>query len=636
MIDTAPVTAELNDKGNKVLVTFDYNPQFVKLVKQVPDATFVGPDKAEGPAWKLHRDLPTMRKLREVFGAQLQLGDKLREWGREQVAKEKNLTSMSQADDADLASEHMQALVDGVDVNGKHLALRPYQKADIAFMSNTNVINANQPRTGKTITTIGAIIEGGMEWGQHLILAPKASLYNVWLAGIKETYEAAGLDEPVVLTGATPKERKAAVADAKELADEGYAFWLVLNPAMARMHHVKDDDKGNGHEELVHGDLANIAWDSMTIDEFHLMGLSNPSTLGAKGVNYIAQEANPARRYALSGTPMGGKPVKLWGALHFLNPEEFTSRWHWARHWLVINTNGYGSSIEGIMPGREVDFYNHLKPYLVRRTQREALPGLPPRQVVDVWCEMTTKQAEQYKVFASEAEWALQDAEDEGRLSATNVLAQYTRLKQFANAYCEVYRKGDDSLRVQQTADSGKLEQLIEKLREENVIVGKGKDEEAPKCAVVFSQFNEMVDMVADALEAEGVPTAKLTGKTSDSQRTELVRQFQAQDEGAPRVMVMNTMAGGSAITLDRAETVHMLDETWVPDNQEQAENRITPTTKERMERLNIGIYYYRTKGTIEEYIATLVADKQMNNRTILDLRRRMQAELEAAEAAAE
>lgn len=632
--DTKPVTAELDPDGEYVEVRFDYDPQLVKLVKKVPSARFRDKTKPRGPYWRLNLDLVTMRKLREQFGADLALGSNLRQWGQAQVEREEGLAKLSDANDGKL--KH---------VKGKLAKwLRPYQRADAIFMAETNVLNCNQPRTGKTPTTVTAILEAGLEWGQHLVFAPKTSLSNVWADGIRQAYEMAGLDEPTILTGNTPKERTAALKEAAQLAEDGYAFWLVVNPAMGRLVSkvVGKGDQAERVEELKHPEFLAVEWDSMIIDEFHLMGLSNPQTQGAKGMLAIAEATQPTKRFALSGTPMGGKPIKLWGALHFLNPEEFTSRWNWARHWLVINTNGYGSTIEGIMPGREVAFYEHLKPYLVRRTQREALPGLPPVNRVNVWCDMTPNQAEQYQTMLNEAEWALEDAEQEGRLTATNVLAMYTRLKQFANAYCTVAKTGKDDalgvpkLDVRPTQDSGKLEQLLERLEECNVITT-SKDDDEPACALVFSQFNAMVEMVAKALEERGVPTAVLTGKTTDKQRDAIVRAFQAGGPDAPRVLVMNTMAGGSAITCDRAETVHLLDETWVPDNQEQAENRVTPTTAELMEeRVSTGAYYYRTRGSVEEYIRKLVADKALNNKTILDLRRRMQQELAAAESDSE
>jgi len=657
-----PVVAEVSDDGDRVNVIFKYHPDRVVKIKKVPSARFVPKEKG-GPLWRLDLDLPTMRKLREQFGDELGLGPKLKAWGHGETTKETKLISMSQADDAEL--ERVPArMVKGVKLKGrrKKFKLRPYQKADIKFMSETNSINANQPGAGKTIETIGALIEAGMEWGMHLVFAPKTSLRTVWEDEIKDTYKLAGFDEPVILTGDTPDERRKAIAEAKDLAEEGCAFWLVLNPAMGRMKRVRQGKGDNMKfvEELVSPELAEISWDAMIVDEFHLMGLSNPATLSSRGINYIAEAAQPTRRYALSGTPMGGKPIKLWGALHFLNPGEFSSRWNWARHWLVINSNQYGSSIEGIMPGREVDFYNHLKPYLVRRTKREALPGLPPKNRISVWCPMTQRQAEQYKHFATEAEWRIEGAEEEGRLTATNVLAEYTRLKQFASAYCDVKQTGREKngipeIKVEPVAsDSGKIESLVEKLREENVIAS-GKDDDDPKCALIFSQFKAFVYGLADYLYHEhSIPVGIITGDTKDSARVALKNAFQEQsieplkalpvrsrvegidamiaNDTPPRVMLMSTEAGGASITLTQADSVHVLDETWVPDNQEQAEDRAHRGDDKTMEKDDVRIYYYRTKGAIEEYIMKLVADKALNNKTVLDLRRRMQADLEKAE----
>lgn len=628
-----PVLAEIIGEEDRVTVTFPYSPDRVTRIKKVPSARFIPKDKPNGPGWRLNLDLPTMRRLREVFGDELRLGEQLKAWGHRQVKKEQALTDLSQADDAALEriSEEFGAW------------LRPYQRADIRFMATTNTINANQPRTGKTPTTIGSMIEAGLEWGQHLVFAPVTSLRSVWEDGIKEAYAKQGLDEPTVLTGDTPKERVEAIKEAKQMAEEGSAFWLVLNPYHARLKRQKVEgtsgDNIQYEEVLVSPELIEVEWDSITVDEFHLMGLSNPTTLGARGVNQIAEITQPAKLHALSGTPMGGKPIKLWGALHFLNPNEFTSRWHWARHWLVINHNGYGHKIEGIMPGREEDFYNHLKPYLVRRTQREALPGLPEVNRVNVWCGMTAKQREQYITFAQDAEWRMEGAEEEGRLTATNILAEYTRLKQFADAYCEVHRTGREvngipELKVKHTVDSGKIEQLIEKLLEENVFAD---DDDEPKAALVFTQFITMTQAVTEAINAKaGREIATNLQGITGARRDEIIASFQAGSPDAPRVLVMNTKAGGTALTLDRADTVHLLDETWVPDDQEQAENRVTPTTEEKMAaRVSTGVYYYRTRNSIEEHIQKLVADKAMNNRTILDLRRRMQKELAEAEAAA-
>jgi SNF2 family DNA or RNA helicase len=273
----------------------------------------------------------------------------------------------------------------------------------------------------------------------------------------------------------------------------------------------------------------------------------------------------------------------------------------------------------------------------VRRLKSEVLTQLPPKQFVDVWCDMTPKQKKQYDDFAAKAE-----AEIEGmKLNALGILAEYTRLKVFADAYCEeMVEKMVDCGMCKGTGDvegvtcprclgsgkrkqqhpipsneSGKLQYLLERLNENGI---DPDDPSGDSCAVVASQFKLVADMVHAYLNAKGIYAEKITGDTSGKERARIQEQFQKGGVGSPRVVVMTTTAGGVAITLDRADTCHILDETWVPDDQEQLADRI-----HRASRMHqVTVYSYRCKDTIEEDIHALVQDKAQINRAILDIRR--------------
>lgn len=649
------IIAELSEDGKAVEVKFQYSPRYVELIKRLPrdSRRFVPEPSKGGPLWRVRKDLVIMRRLREQFGTDLEIGERLRTWGHEEVSRERNLKDLSMADDAEL-SNIPKKLSRGVKFSdGRKFKLRPYQRADIAFMAEGRSINANQPGSGKTAEWVLSVIEAQLEWGFNFVCAPVSSLEDPWEDEIKELYRLCGLDEPTILTGNTPAQRKAAVREAKQLADEGMAFWLVINPyALRRKRQLSEEGKQKLKEKrsptkedyedvyIFDDAISEVAWDSLVIDEFHLCGLTNTDTQFADGANAMTLLSQPSLLGCMSGTPMGGKPIKLWGALHFLAPDKFPSKWAWARQWLVINEGRFGSSIEGIQPGREQEFYEHLKPWLIRRTKPEVLPGLPPKTPIPVWCKMTPKQQEQYNTFERDAELRLSDAEEEGRLSATNVLAEYARLKQFASAFCEIAKSGilDDNdmprIKVTQTEESGKFEMLLEKLAEENVLA-KGKEDDKPKCAIIFSQFNGVIDAVTGLLEKAKVPCAQITGRTKQKERTELKKAFQAQSPGAPRVLVINTKAGGTALTLSRADSVHILDETWVPDDQEQAEDRAHRGDELTESKSHLNIYYYRTRESIEEHIQQLVADKDLNNKTILELRKFMESRYDAREAVA-
>jgi SNF2 family DNA or RNA helicase len=313
---------------------------------------------------------------------------------------------------------------------------------------------------------------------------------------------------------------------------------------------------------------------------------------------------------ALSGTPVGGKPINLWKILHWLHPDKFTSQWRWAEQWLTIEEVRHSRTathkeIGDIREGLEEDFYKAHSQYFLRRTKDEVLPWLPPKNHIDLWAEMGGAQEHQYKQFALQAEVKIGDHE----LSATSILAEYTRLKQFAIALNDIEVIDQDKIRPVPTETSCKLDVLEELLDELGVLEGSDAQ------VVIFSQFTQVVNMVTKWLQDKGVSARSMTGETKSAERTEMQNSFQDHQF---KVMVMNVHTGGVSITLDAADTVVFMDETWVPDDQEQAEDRCHRASRNHQ----VNIYTIRTKHTIEEYIHMRTKSKQNVNRIILDLRR--------------
>jgi non-specific serine/threonine protein kinase len=315
------------------------------------------------------------------------------------------------------------------------------------------------------------------------------------------------------------------------------------------------------------------------------------------------------RFFPLSGTPIGGKPIRLWPALHLLAPETFSSKWRWAGKWLEIDSNGWGKKINGIKPYLEDAFYESIRPYIIRRTKEEVRPQLPKKQWVDVWCQMTPKQAERYKVMATETEIRI----DEDHLSASNVLALYTRLKQFASSFCDIRTRGDETL-VIPTFDSGKLPQLMERLEERGI----SKDPEGTTQVLIGTQFKKFAYTLKEYIEVqtEGKIRAEvISGDTKQPDRLKWAGPEGEFQTGLLRVLILVQGAGGVALNLDNAESVHMMDETWNPDDTTQLTDRGHRFT-------GLTVYTYRSQGTIEEYIEQIGIEKGYINKMILDLRR--------------
>jgi SNF2 family DNA or RNA helicase len=593
------VFAEMSEDNRWIEIYFRYDPILVNAMHGCR-ALFVPADKG-GPLWKLPLTFDDAKLLTMTVGREnIKLGEALAEWGRREKAYIETIVDIISAKDGDL--ERLPDLLPKL-----HKTLKPFQRIGVqyaAFVDHPMI--ADDPGLGKTLQAIGAIFEGGTEEGPTLVVAPLTSLETVW------EYELGRWQSnPPLLAaneGMPKKEREAVIAEAMEGIDANLPFWLIVNPNMVQLEvQTSEDQKVISHiERKMDGEEINIPlvskfpfihetkWNNLVIDECHRNAVRNPNTITAKGMYAV----KAGKRIGLSGTPMGGKPINLWGILHYLHPKKFSSKWRWAYQWLDVFEEGGYASFGDIRKDRKEAFFKHLQPYILWRTKEDVLPELPPKQQVPIWCRMTPRQKKQYGEFAEKAEVKIR----EERLSATSILAEYTRLKQFADARQDI-RKGQ----VVPTTDSGKLNALVDKLAELGIMDGEGEAQ-----AVVFSQFEKIVNMVYEYLNEKGVPSYKITGKVRKrGQRAEITRNFQA---GKARVCVMQTHTGGLSITLDAADHAFILDETWNPDDQKQATDRI-----HRMSRIHqVTVYTLRTKGTIEEYIQGVNIKKDANNMEVL------------------
>lgn len=622
---------ELNAAGDRIEVFFSYDTEAVEAIRRVPGRRFVDKHKAapRAPHWTIPLSLTSATRLREEFGQGLTLGKAVNAWGREEVRRQRNLGSLVTASDAELSNIADDAAA----------WLRPYQRADVKMMALTNVLNANQPGVGKTVEVIYAVQEAKLT-GLHVVIAPVTLHKDPWTDELMDHAR----DGARVYTGSTPDERKQAMIEAIEDSAENPDddIWLIINPDLIRLESdkklIKDgfdaglDDAAiatqiqehfegmpllskdhKGYAYYAKADCAplfKVPLASLTLDEFHKHGLGEDrNTMYARAVETLGK--NAARRFALSGTPMGGKPIRLWGVLYFIEPTLYGSKWRWAEEWLDIDDNGYGKKIGGITPGREDAFYEAHAKHMVRRTRKDALPGLPDKVIIDVKVPMTKTQRKAYNAFDADAEVIL----DGGRVSADGILAEYARLKQFANARCQVNDKGE----IIPTKDSGKLPVLIERLNG----FGCRKDNPEPKArAIVASESKRMVDMVAANLTVEGLNVKTLTGAVTGVHRDAVIdwyKDIKSTDEA--RVLVMTTQTGGVGLNLGMTGSIHILDETWNPDDQEQLEDR---GMRDRTTPLMC--LYYRTEDSIQEYIADVAEEKFGTNQSVLDTIRQIVA----------
>jgi SNF2 family DNA or RNA helicase len=120
---------------------------------------------------------------------------------------------------------------------------------------------------------------------------------------------------------------------------------------------------------------------------------------------------------------------------------------------------------------------------------------------------------------------------------------------------------------------------------------------------LVFSQFTELLELIADALSALRLPFLSLTGNTRPAQRGEVVQRFQNQE--VP-VLLVSLKAGGVGLNLTAADIVIHMDPWWNPAVEEQATARAHRIGQD----LPVFVYKLVVEGSIEERMLELQARK--------------------------
>jgi SNF2 family DNA or RNA helicase len=485
---------------------------------------------------------------------------------------------------------------------------------------------------------------------------------------------------PVVVTGSRP-ERNAILSRVLH----SYSLenvWVIINIEMVRTKsfwvcpecneewRASDHPKSNivdcGHDarrvrtrhDHEYPELFDFGWGALIADECQrsLIRTSGTPTQTRAGMKMLQSAAN-GLRIALSGTPMRGKPQRLWGVLNWLDETRNKGFWSWLERYWIVTQEGYAGArtIGDFREDRADAFHRSLDRMMIRRTKAEVSPDLPPKAYmgsaldpadpkspVAVWLPLTPEQERAYAQMIASGSAEIEG----GDVNAVGILAELTRMKQFASCYMKVEEKTQritgarEAVRRQNAARQGqslpavleeqvklavpglpsnKLDWIEQFLLDRNIL---DSDELPTTKVVIVSQFTEILGLFANALQGKysGFRYAAVTGKVTGRKRQENIDSFNDMDSGV-HVMFLNTIAGGVAVTLDAADDMIIIDETHIPDDQEQVEDRINNRRPEE-KVLQRCYWYLKSLGTIDEGIARTNYERDRDQKRHLDDRR--------------
>ncbi len=478
--------------------------------------------------------------------------------------------------------------------DGVQATLRPYQHAGLDWLSwladnRAGGILADDMGLGKTLQVL-TWIQADHE-GTTLVVCP-VTLVDTWVRQAAEF-------TPGLRIRAFHGAARGSVAESAAGADMVVTTYGLL---------ARDES------------LAQVQWHRVVLDE--AQAIKNPDTRAARA----ARALTARHRLVVTGTPVENHLGDLWSLMAFAQPGLLPRRKQFATR--------YASGD----PAEMARLRAVVAPFLLRRVKTDPgiLPDLPDRQVIRADCTLTREQVGAYEAVVADMMGALEELRQaaaaggagdggsggsggsggdggsggsgaksgggRGRASAgadpdlmgrrAAVLGGISRLKQIC-VHPALLTESRHALGDR----SGKVTRLVDLCAQ---IVDEGQ------AVVVFTQFASFVpDLAAHLRDRLGVEVATLTGSDSRTARSATVAAFSESD--GPPILIASLKAGGTGLTLVRANHVIHLDRWWNPAVEDQASDRVWRIGQHQ----KVSVHVLVCPGTLEDRIDEALTAKR-------------------------
>ena len=321
------------------------------------------------------------------------------------------------------------------------------------------------------------------------------------------------------------------------------------------------------HYQLARQDaelLSQQRFNFLILDE--AQAIKNPTAQVTTAVNSLSAD----HVIALTGTPLENSAQDLWSIMNRLNPGFLGSREDFQIRYMQRN-------------GGLAALSRRLSPLIIRRNKQLVAPELPPKTEEILSVELPEDQRAFYDAQLALGQTVLKEH------GTGSILGTLTRLRE-ACCHPRLVTKRDTKL------GSAKLDLLLEKLID---LQASGHS------SLVFSQFTTMLDLIAPKLDELAIPYRVITGDTPVEKRSQLVAEFDADDN--PSVFPLSLKAAGTGLTLTKADYVFLYDPWWNPAVERQAIDRTHRIGQDKP----VFAYKFVAKDTVEEKVQILIEQKK-------------------------
>jgi SNF2 family DNA or RNA helicase len=366
---------------------------------------------------------------------------------------------------------------------------------------------------GKTLTAIaiaGSLYRHGMI-GRVLVVAP-TSVCSVWphdleaFANFKYSVE--------VLLG----DKKKRVEALERLEKPGYTTDLKI-----AVINYESTHRDGIFEALVHYDADLIICDES-------QRIKNHAAAQSKAMHRLGDAAK--YKLILSGTPVQNNAVDLFSQYRFLDSSVFGTNFYAFRNRYCI-LGGYGQ--HQIVGYRNMEQLIEKEHSIAYRVTKEECLDLPPQTFVRRYVQFEPAER---KVYDQIRRSSFAELENGDSITATTVLTKMLRLMQLTGGFIQT----DGSERPQQvnTAKLAALEDILD-----DYVIETGKK------LVIFARFRAEIASIEALLQRKGIKYGSIYGDIPQTERGQIVDDFQNNDD--TKVFVAQIQTAGLGITLHAA-----------------------------------------------------------------------------------
>ncbi len=306
---------------------------------------------------------------------------------------------------------------------------------------------------------------------------------------------------------------------------------------------------------------------------------------GTKTAQAVKRLVSPYA-FVLTGTPLENRIDEIYSITQFLNPHIFGPLFRFNREFYDLDDSGRPSGYKNLEELRR-----RIRPIMLRRRRDEVEKELPERIDNNYFVDMTPEQRAPYLEYEQKVAFLLNKAK---RRALTK--EEHERMQKCLacmRMLCDTTYILDHETKV-----SPKLEELERILEDVGILNGRK--------AIIFSEWERMLQLVRDLVDGMGLKYAWHTGSVPQQKRRFEINRFKNDPECK---LFLSTDSGGLGLNLQAASVVINLDLPWNPAKLEQ---RIARAWR-KYQKNTVNAINLITSNSIEHrMLATIAAKREL------------------------